>query len=185
MTTDRPRAFNSTLPVRSAPLDRKPWDRPRKKPARIPLSPAPAARPAGERSREGPEAPGAAKSILVPGRYARPGAVMRKLVLERDGYACVCCGRPVTGQPFMLLRRLRGGSDSTPNLITVLGTAKTGCAERIDSRRDPRDEANGYIVRAGQDPELVAVLLYGRIIVWLALDGQYRSGAPVQGRPRW
>lgn len=117
-------------------------------------------------------------STLVPARYTRPGAVVRKLVLERDGYTCVCCGHPVTGQPFMLLRRLRSGGDSPPNLITVLGTAITGCAERIGSRRDPRDQANGYIVRAGQDPELIPILLYGRIVTWLAPDGQYRSGVP-------
>ena len=96
-------------------------------------------------------------------RNTGPSRKVRELVLERDGHACVCCGRSVIGRPYSLQhrkRRSQGGGNEPSNLITVLGTGTTGCHERIDSRRDPRDEARGYTVRSWDDPAQVGVMVF-------------------------
>jgi hypothetical protein len=111
---------------------------------------------------------------------ARPDAATRTLVLERDGYRCVCCGRSVTGEPFMLLRRSRGGGDSPPNLITALGTPISGCAGRIGSRGDPDDEVKGYSIQSGQNPAEVPVVLFSGdgpgVPLFLGEEGFYHAG---------
>ena len=118
-------------------------------------------------------------------RYTGPDRLTRALVLERDGYACVCCGTPIAGRPYSLQhrkRRSQGGGNSPSNLVVVLGTGTTGCHERIDSRRDPGDEAKGYTCRSWQDPALVPVEIRradGRTErVWLWDDGRYHQEAP-------
>ena len=91
----------------------------------------------------------------------------RKLVLERDGYRCVCCGESVAGSPS--------------NLVTELGSGTRGCHFRIDSRSDPADEEKGYSVRSWDDPALVPVTVMlggGRgMTVWLLDDGTYSGEA--------
>jgi hypothetical protein len=131
--------------------------------------------------------------VLPPSTDQRPGlgrdtdldAAARAAVLERDGYACVCCGRTVIGQPYTLqLRKPRshGGDTSPSNLLTVLDTGRTGCRARIDSHCDPSDEAKGYVVRSWDDPALVPVVVSGRhgtgCLVWLTPDGSYRTQPP-------
>jgi hypothetical protein len=116
---------------------------------------------------------------LGPGGYAEPDTATRRLVLQRDGYACVCCGVPFLGKPYSVQQRKhtsQGGANNPSNLIMVLGT----CAERIRSHRDLRDEESGYSLHADQDPELVPILLYRRIGVWLAPDGFYRCEPPIE-----
>jgi hypothetical protein len=114
-----------------------------------------------------------------------PSRKVRALVLERDGHACVCCGRSVIGQSYSLQhrkRRSQGGDNSPANLVTVLGTGTTGCHERIDSRRDPQDEAKGYTVRSWQDPEQIPVMVFSPhgsgATAWLTEAGTYSFQAP-------
>lgn len=114
-----------------------------------------------------------------------PDRKTRNLVLERDGYACVCCGASVTGRPYSLQhrkRRSQGGGNSPSNLITVLGTGTTGCHERIDSRRDPADEAQGYTVRSWDDPAEIPVMIHSEhgsgATAWLTDAGTYAFKAP-------
>lgn len=121
-------------------------------------------------------------------RNTGPSAAVRKLVLERDGFRCVCCGASVIGQPYSLQhrkRRSQGGDNSPSNLVTVLGTGTTGCHERIDSRRDPEDEAKGYTVRSWDDPLLIPVMIFSPhgsgAAVWLTDSGEYSTEDP-QGR---
>lgn len=118
-------------------------------------------------------------------RDTGPSRAVRALVLERDGYACVCCGTSIIGRPYSLQHRLRrshGGGNSPANLITVLGTGTTGCHERIDSRRDPSDEAKGYTVRSWDDPLLIPVMIFSPhgsgITMWLTDDGTYATEPP-------
>lgn len=128
--------------------------------------------------------PVASRSLPGP-RYTGPSRKVRRLVLERDGYACVCCGTGIIGRPYSLqhrLRRSQGGDNSPSNLITVLGTGTTGCHERIDSRRDPSDEAKGYTVRSWGIPALVPVMLFSPhgsgVMAWLDDEGAYVFEAP-------
>jgi hypothetical protein len=113
------------------------------------------------------------------GAGAAPDAATRELVLQRDGHRCVCCGRSVTGEAFMLLQRLRGGGDSPPNLITALGTPASGCAGRIDGGRDPDDEAKGYSIGSGRNPAEVPVTLFSAdgpgVPLFLGEDGFYHA----------
>lgn len=117
-------------------------------------------------------------------RDTGPSRRIRALVLARDGYACVCCGRSVIGQRYSLQHRQRRsqcGSSLPDNLLTVLGDGTAGCHERIDSRRDPHDEARGYTVRSGLDPALVPVMICGEqggVTVWLGADGSYVTERP-------
>ena len=114
-----------------------------------------------------------------------PSDAVRRLVLERDGYSCVCCGISVIGRPYSLQhrkRRSQGGGNDPTNLVTVLGSGTTFCHERIDSRRDPEDEAKGYTVRSWDDPALIPVMLFSEhgsgITAWLLPDGSYGYEAP-------
>lgn len=118
-------------------------------------------------------------------RDTGPSQAVRKLVLDRDGHACVCCGRSVVGQPYSLQhrkRRSQGGDNSPSNLITVLGTGTTGCHERIDSRRDPSDEAKGYTVRSYRDPALIPVMVFtspgSGFTAWPTDDGKWSFASP-------
>jgi hypothetical protein len=106
-------------------------------------------------------------------------------VLERDGHACVCCGRSVIGQVYSLQhrkRRSQGGTNDPNNLITVLGDGTTGCHQRMDSRRDREDAAKGYTVQSWQDPAEVPVMVSSEhgsgATVYLTSEGTYSYEAP-------
>lgn len=120
-----------------------------------------------------------------PPRYTGPGKLTRETVLERDGYACVCCGQSVIGQVYSLQhrkRRSQGGSNCTCNLLVVLGSGSTGHHWRIDSRIDPEDEAKGYTVRSGQDPASVPVMVFeadgSGLSQFATCDGAWSTAAP-------
>jgi hypothetical protein len=117
------------------------------------------------------------KRVPVPWQAPRdtpvPAAV-RELVLARDCHACVCCGKSVVGETWVIYFRKPerlGGPPTPDNLITVLRS----CGERIGFLRDARDEASGYRLRPWQDPELVPVGLTlsagQRATVWLTPQG--------------
>ena len=124
----------------------------------------------------------AARHPLPAGSDTGPDRKTRLLVLERDGYACVCCAVSVIGQRYSLQhrkRRSQGGTSCAANLVTVLGDGTTGCHARIDSRIDPEDEARGYTVRSRQDPHLVSVMVFGPggggAALFPTCDGQWSS----------
>jgi hypothetical protein len=99
---------------------------------------------------------------------------IRAIVLTRDLYSCFCCGESVLDRPYTIWRRNPAHGDSPANLITILGTPSTGCLERLE-RREPPDEANGYVLRTGQDPERQPALMHGHLPLWLTADGGYRT----------
>ena len=121
------------------------------------------------------------------GGNSGPAPRVRALVLERDGYACVCCGLSVIGQRYSLAHRLRasqGGKPVPSNLLTFLGWGGELHHGRIDNRTDPADEAKGYTVRSWQDPAQIPVMLFSEggsgILAWLWDDGQYHFDGPQQ-----
>jgi len=110
------------------------------------------------------------------------------MVLERDGYACVCCGQSVIGQRYSLGHRLRasqGGRAVPSNLLTFLGWGGEGHHGRIDSRRDPADEAKGFTVRSWQNPADVPVMVFSEhgsgVLAWAWDDGKYHFDGPQAG----
>ena len=137
--------------------------------------------------------PAAGRRTVPATRNSGPTPEVRRLVLERDGYRCTCdgyrctcgCGRSIVGQRYSLGHRLRasqGGKAVPSNLLTFLGWGGEQCHGRIDSRRDPRDEANGLTVRSWQDPALVPVKIFGEhgsvAMAWLTDDGRYVFDPP-------
>ena len=162
----RPRAHNSTLPARTERI------KPGQGPKRTPMP-----------QRADVQSEGRKAATRRTGAATGPSPEVRRLVLERDGHACVCCGMSIAGQPYSLQhrkRRSQGGTNDPSNLITVLGTGTTGCHERIDSRRFPEDEDKGYTVRSWQNPAGVPVTLFGGAggTFYLWDDGTYHAEGP-------
>ena len=134
------------------------------------------------------------KRSVMPQRVAYPRAsqwhdtgpsdAIRQLVLARDNYSCVCCGRAIYGQQYSIQhvkRRSQGGTNTATNLITLLGTGITACHGRIDSRVDPRDEYRGYTVRSWGDPATTPMWLvtgFGSRWVLRLPDGTYEDADP-------
>ncbi len=96
-------------------------------------------------------------------RYCAACREVRRIVLERDGYRCVCCGRSVIGQRYSLGHRVRasqGGKAVPSNLITVLGLGGEQCHGRIDRRTGPHDEGKGYALWSWDDPLDIGVMYF-------------------------
>lgn len=187
MTADRPRAWNSTLPVRRNGLARTPFP--------VPLAEEGTPRFSSLTRNGGLGNPRLAvvvndgAAVLAPAQWQRRRETVprevRRLVLERDGYACVCCGRSIIGHRYSLGHRLRasqGGKAVPSNLLVFLGWGGEACHGRIDSRRDAHDEAKGYTVRSWQDPALIPVMVFSEhgsgITAWLTDEGTYRYDPP-------
>ena len=110
----------------------------------------------------------ARRAALGQGRGTGPDRRTRQAVYKRDGYACVCCGTPVEGRPHSVghrKRRSQGGGNQMSNLLTFLGLGVNPLDPddhhaRIDSRKDPHDEAKGYTVRSHKDPAQVSVMVF-------------------------
>jgi len=120
-------------------------------------------------------------------RDTGPSRRTRGLVLARDSWRCVCCGRSVIGQAHDLQHRdARGmGGTSNPlansaaNLLTMLRDHH----RRVESRIDPEDNAKGYWLRMGESPLLTPVMVFSPggpgVTAWPTLDGRYVFEAPV------
>jgi hypothetical protein len=111
---------------------------------------------------------------------ARLAWPVRRLVLARDNWACLCCGKTILGRPYAIqLRKPRhfGGDYSPENLITVLAE----CADRITLGFDPADQVRGYEVGPSDNPAAVPVAyttVAGSTKVWLSRDGGRAFGPP-------
>lgn len=154
-------------------------------------------------SRRTPLAPGrplarhslkAAEKPRKPARDTGPSRKVRALVLARDGYACVRCGKgcgPGIAEYSLQHRKARGvgGDNSLPNLILLCGSATTGCHGEVEARGngDPvkrrDDQARGYRLESHQEPGLEPVMYFERedgpgFTAWLADDGSLVFEAP-------
>jgi hypothetical protein len=98
---------------------------------------------------------------------------VRQLVLARDNWACLCCGKTILGRPYAIQLRKPchlGGDISPENLITV----QARCGDRITLGCDPADQTRGYEVGPSDDPASVPVAYStaaGSAKVWLLRDG--------------
>lgn len=118
------------------------------------------------------------------GRMVTEVSGIRGLVLERDGYACVCCGQSVIGESYSIRLRKpvsQGGKAIPENLITLLGRGCESHRGRVELCRDPEDAVKGYRVTSEEDPLLVPVLYAlptGLAWFWLTSDGKRTKVAP-------
>lgn len=136
--------------------------------------------------KDGTKTPAARLPVVrIPMRKVRrnrgPNLAVRKLVLARDGFSCVCCGTSVIGRRYSLLRRASQGPDTPENLITVLGWGTEDCCGRIYLFRVRADKEKGYRLAAGEDPAnkpMVIVTEDGGALVWLTASGSYSTGPP-------
>lgn len=96
--------------------------------------------------------------------------LIRGLVLLRDKYRCVRCGKDVMSRPYSVHhRKLRsqGGTDDLANLITLCGHGTTGCHYLVHSQRKSHGEPGGYVVPSWADPTEVGVVYHPNRFVML------------------
>ncbi|MET9339218.1 hypothetical protein [Nonomuraea sp. NPDC003804] len=120
---------------------------------------------------------------------------VRDLVKDRDGHACVACGKSIIGRPHSLQhRRARkaGGArlpwiDQPQNLVTVCGSATSpdGCHYQVMESRDPSRDADtlGYVISEWPelDPKFIPVHVvteFGTAKVWLTPEGGLADHPP-------
>jgi hypothetical protein len=130
------------------------------------------------------------RKTLAARRDTGPDARTRAAVYRRDGNMCVCCGTPLAGRLRSVghrKRRSQGGSNETSNLLTFMGLGinpfdPDDHHARIDSRRNPEDEAKGYTVRSYGDPAATSVMIASQhrsgVTVWLDDCGEYSFAPP-------
>jgi hypothetical protein len=116
---------------------------------------------------------------------------VRLLVLTRDAWTCQVCGRNLAhayldGDYSLQHRRARGmGGSKRPdtngpaNLITVCGSATTGCHQRIESQPDWA-AGRGLRLRQNQTPAGCPVLTVGG---WLLLHPDGTTAPAQSDRP--
>ena len=109
-----------------------------------------------------------------------PDARTRKIILERDGWTCVRCGKPCGPgvAPYSLQHRVArgvGGGNDLFNLILLDGSALTECHGEVESRKYPADLTRGYRLESWQNPAIEPVAYfdqdYGHVLAWLDADG--------------
>lgn len=127
-------------------------------------------------------------------RDTGPTRKTRMLVLERDEYACVACGRSIAGGFYSIQHRqargMGGTSDravnSPVNLVVLCGSATTpGSCHLACEKRDEEMHARGYWLQSGEDPALVPVMVFSEhgsgLMAWLTHDGGYVFEQPEAG----
>lgn len=120
-------------------------------------------------------------------RGTGPSTSVRELVLERDGYACVCCGRSVIGWPYSIhhrKRRSQGGRHTPENLITLCGSGTTYCHGHVHAHIGSSLDL-GRLLLSTQDPAAERVRIYappgvswGAPSVYLTPGGLYATEPP-------
>src|SRR5260221_1683114 len=90
-------------------------------------------------------------------RETGPDRETRLLVLERDGWACACCGRAVIDQQYGVQQRRAPrsrGVNSPSNLVVLCG----GC-QLAAEQGDPLINTAGFWLAGMEDPREVPVML--------------------------
>lgn len=98
---------------------------------------------------------------------------LRRLVYDRAGGCCECCGERLEGAWECHHRKLRsrGGQDSAANLVALYHH----CHRRLHNHNNFATE-HGFIVSAYADPASVPLFLHLDRHVYLTATGDYRAG---------
>jgi 5-methylcytosine-specific restriction protein A len=109
-----------------------------------------------------------------------PDRETRAVVVERDNWACACCGKPIDLGPYSIQHRVARGAGGTSrpevnspaNLVVLCGSATSpgGCHLAAEARAEVMHEA-GFWLRSGEDPETVPVAHDAYGLVLLGFDG--------------
>jgi hypothetical protein len=120
-------------------------------------------------------------------RDTGPSQKVRGLVLVRDNWQCVGCGKPAGGAFTwwsLQHRKARGvGGDNSPcNLLVLCGSATSAGCHRLCEDRDREAHERGLWLRSDEDPALVPVMVFSEdgsgVTAWLLPDGTYGFEAP-------
>jgi 5-methylcytosine-specific restriction endonuclease McrA len=107
-----------------------------------------------------------------------PPPRMRETVLQRDDYCCLGCGADVRTTRWYSLQHRRargtGGWNDLTNLITLCGSATTGC-HWVCEQRAADAHARGLWLYSWQDPAKTPVVLPGGAAVYLTAAGGYQA----------
>jgi len=103
----------------------------------------------------------------------------RQLVLERDSWTCLGCGRDIRTCYWWSLQhrkaRGQGGGNGPENLATLCGSATSPGCHLSCERRDPEMTARGLVVPSWNDPLTVPVVLWTGRAILLTTDGTYEE----------
>lgn len=119
-------------------------------------------------------------------RAAAPTSATVGLLYARAGRRCELCGGPLSGlggwSKHHRRRKGMGGSrlpwiNDVTNLLLLCGSGITGCHGRVESHRTEAYEV-GWLLRDGEHPAEVPVLIHARGSVYLTPDGDYQEGSP-------
>lgn len=100
--------------------------------------------------------------------------------MNRDRMLCVACGVSIVNQPGSVHHRKPRGmggtskNDDPSNLITLCGTATTGCHQQVEAHRGHARE-QGLLVRMRHAPDMVPVRHWDGRLYWLNRDGSIES----------
>lgn len=101
-------------------------------------------------------------------RLTGPPGDVRTVVLARDRYRCIRCGRSVLGAAYRIHNRHPGGAgllDPVAALITLCGTCPHWMARNPHAAR-----RRGWLLVDGQPADERPVLVRGRDPRWMRLD---------------
>lgn len=119
-------------------------------------------------------------------RASSPSASTVATLYARAGRRCELCGGPLSGLAGWSKHHRRprgmGGTrvswvNDVTNLLLLCGSGTTGCHGRVESHREAAYEA-GWLLRSGEHPAEVPVLIHARGVVYLTPDGDYQEGSP-------
>ena len=122
-----------------------------------------------------------------PPRDTGPSRKVRGLVLARDNWQCVGCGKPAGGAFTwwsLQHRKARGvGGDNSPcNLLTLCGSATSPGCHRLCEDRDREAHERGLWLRSDEDPALVPVMVFSEdrsgVTAWPTMSGEWVFEAP-------
>jgi 5-methylcytosine-specific restriction endonuclease McrA len=106
-------------------------------------------------------------------------ARLRELILGRDEFCCLGCGRDIRHIRWYSLQhrqaRGTGGGNNPANLVTLCGSATSQGCHLLCEARDDEMRARGFWVPSWQDPAAVPLVLWTGRAVYLTDDGGYRD----------